>query len=250
MRQLAAALLILMAFGVTATDAEATSLDVSFTPNRLGSSTAIGFALKIGSARSPSPLTGLSLSLPAGIAYSTSALGLAECDKHRLAENGPSACPVNSRVGSGTAMVAVPFGDRVLDEKVALALFVGKTEGEEVEILYDAIGTTPVIAHLIFPGKLVSGAGGGSLLTSIPPIDTLPESPTASVISLNSKIDPASLLYATNVDGRRTLYHPRGIVLPTSCPRRGFRFSAALRFQDAATTVVHDVVACGHRDES
>jgi hypothetical protein len=249
MPRLAAVILVLVAFGLSSADAEAASLAVSFAPNRPGSSTAIGFAIKVGSSRSPSPLTGLSLSFPAGIAYSTSALGLAECDKDRLAEEGPSACPVNSRVGSGTAIVAVPFGGRVLDEKVALALFVGKTEGERVEVLYDAIGTTPVIAHLMFPGKLVSGTGGGSLLTSIPPIATLPESPTASVISLNSQIDPASLRYTANVDGRPTMYHPRGIVLPRSCPRKGFRFSAALRFQSGATKAVHDVVGCGPRSE-
>ena len=168
--------------------------------------------------------------------------------RDRLTKEGPSACPVNSRVGSGTAVVAVPFGSRILDEKVALKMFVGRTEGEEVEVLYDAVGTTPVIAHLMFPGNLVSGTGGGSLLTSIPPIGTLPEAPDASVIALNSRIDPKSLFYTASVHGRQVRYHPRGIVLPTSCPKGGYRFSAALRFQNGATTVARDVVGCGKQE--
>jgi hypothetical protein len=230
----------------SAVDAQAAGLKVGFEPKRLGSSTTIAFGFRIAAAKAPppSPLTGVSLHFPAGIAYATSALGAAECDPQLLARDGANGCPTNSRIGSGTAQVAVPFGASTLAETVKLAMFVGRTEGEQIEVLYNAIGTTPVIAHLVLPGELVSESVGGKIITSIPPIGTLPDAPDASVTSLFSEIDPKNLTYTATSHGRRIRYHPRGIVLPAVCPRGGFPFSATFSFQSGASTSARSVVRC------
>jgi hypothetical protein len=240
----AVALLVCVWLAAGAAGAQASKLKVGFEPNRLGSSTTLTFGFTIGTLERPSPLIGVSLHFPAGIAYATSSLGAAECNVRMLVHDGAKDCPTNSRIGSGTAQVTVPFGSRTLTEKVKLAIFVGRTDGEQVEVLYSATGYTPVIARLVFPGELVSESVGGRINTSIPLISTLPEAPDASVVRLESQIGPKNLLYTAISHGRHIPYHPRGIVLPGSCPHGGFVFSATFRFQDGESTRARSVVGC------
>lgn len=243
----AVALLICGWLAAGAAGAQEPKLKVGFEPNRLGSSTTLAFGFTIGTLERPSPLIGVSLHFPAGIAYATSSLGAAECNPQLLAHKGVTSCPTNSRIGSGTALVTVPFGSNTLTEKVKLTLFVGRTNGEQIEILYSASGNTPVIARLVFPGELLSESAGGKINTSIPLISTLPEAPDASVVRLESQIGPKNLLYTAVSHGRHVPYHPRGIVLPGSCPRGGFVFSATFRFQDGESSHARSVVGCPRR---
>jgi hypothetical protein len=242
----AVALLVCGCLTASAAGSQESKLKVGFEPNRLGSSTTLEFGFTIDMLTMRSPLIGVSLHFPEGIAYATSTLGAAECDPHLLAQDGARGCPTNSRIGSGTAQVTVPFGSSTLTEAVKLTMFVGRTEGEQVEVLYSVIGTTPVIAQLVFPGELVSESVGGSINTSLPLISTLPEATDASVVSFQSQIGPKNLLYTAVFHGRHVTYHPRGIVLPSFCPRGGFVFSATFHFQDGENTNARSIVDCPH----
>ena len=79
----------------TAGAAQTVTLHTSFSPNKLGASTTIGFGFQIANSNGglPSPLTGLSLHLPAGIDYVTTTLGLAICQPANLLASGLSGCP-------------------------------------------------------------------------------------------------------------------------------------------------------------
>src|SRR6202042_387449 len=89
-----------------------TALVASFSPKRLGTATTIGVAIKIDPPRqsAPAPVTQVQVAFPSDLGLATSGLGLAECDPVALEREGESACPANSRLGSGAATVGVAFG--------------------------------------------------------------------------------------------------------------------------------------------
>jgi hypothetical protein len=92
--------------------AQTATLHATFSPNRLGVSTTIGFSFQLARTDGaiPAPLTGVSLRLPPGINYLSTTLGLAICEPEVLQARGVAGCPPNSLLGSGSALVEVPFG--------------------------------------------------------------------------------------------------------------------------------------------
>ena len=85
-RAVTATLLVCCCLPATAGAAQTVTLHTSFSPDRLGASTTIGFGFQIASTSGglPSPLTGLSLHLPPGIDYVTTTLGLSICQPASL----------------------------------------------------------------------------------------------------------------------------------------------------------------------
>jgi hypothetical protein len=249
MRILAVTLSICVWCPTMASAARSAKLNMSFTPYRLGASTTIVFGFDIPDAgdSTSSPITRVDLEMPATIAYNTSTLGLARCFPERLSQQGLVGCPQNARIGLGTARVAVPLGSQTLTETVAVTTLVGNSENGHIEVLYYATGDTPVIAQFILPGELLSSATGEHMTTSIPLIPTLPGAPNVALIYFRATIGPSHLYYYAHDHGRQVRYRPRGISLPTSCPRRGFPFSATFSFQDGSSATAKDTVKCPRR---
>src|SRR5580692_519313 len=102
LRVLLAALLACCLMPAAAGAAQTVTLQTSFSPDRLGASTTIGFDFHIVSTTgaTPSPLTSVRLRLPPGIDYVTTTLGLATCTPARLLGKGLSGCSPNSRLGT------------------------------------------------------------------------------------------------------------------------------------------------------
>ncbi|MDX6610307.1 MAG: hypothetical protein QOF85_2232 [Solirubrobacterales bacterium] len=223
--------------------ARAADLHVRFVPEPSGPGIIFDFGFTI-AGKSPSPLTSVALRFPPGLSYATSALGMAECNSKRLTAMGLAGCPVNSRIGRGTATVRVPFGNGSLKETVDLTLLVGHTHGEAQEVLYYAVGTVPVISELVFRAEIGTAAAGNAMVTRIPAITTLPGSPNASVVSLDSRIDPPGLTYTRFSNHREVHYHPRGMILPSACPPRGYGFSATFRFENNTASNASSTVRC------
>jgi hypothetical protein len=230
---------------------EKVSLQTAFTPYTLGASTSIAFAFEVKSPPHtvPQPLIGINLALPEGIGAGTTRLGLATCNAHTIYEHGIDGCPPNSFVGRGEATATVPIGPALIKEKAQIGLLATASKSGHLEILYGAEGITPVYDMIVFRGEILESKPpyGEEIATFIPPIETLPEAPYASVVSMSTTIGPKHLTYYKHVHGRRVAFHPEGVELPKHCPRGGFKFSATFAFLDGAAKTVRTDVRCPAR---
>ena len=231
---------------------EQASLHASFSPNRLEASTTIafGFHLQTSTGLAPPPLTNVVLHMPAGLNYTLTTLGLSVCRPATLQADGVKGCPPNSRIGSGSALVEVPFGTGSGHEIPEIQAVVGpSTSGGNMVVLFYANGQFPVSAQLVFSGEVLSDTGvfGSQLATAVPLIPSVPNGPDVSIVDVNATIGPAGLTYYHHVHGRLRPFHPLGIGVPERCPRGGFPFSAAFVFQDGSTANAATTVPCPPR---
>ena len=115
-----------------------------------------------------------------------------------------------------------------------------------IALLFYANGHLPVSAQIVFNGLVLPAASpfGGDLAITTPLVPALPGSPNAAIVQLHSTIGPLHLTYYEHTRGKYVSYHPRGILLPRTCPRGGFRFAASFTFEDGAHTRAHAVVPC------
>jgi len=245
---LAAVLLVCCWVPASAGATQTVTLHTSFSPNKLGASTTIGFGFQIASAGGglPSPVTGLSLHLPVGIDYVSTTLGLAICQPADLLARGLSACPPNSRLGFGSALVEVPFGTGAGHEIPEIQALMGPSHNGNIVVLFYANGQSPVSAQIIFQGELISGSEslGGSLNAVIPLIPSVTNGPPVSILETQATIGPSHLTYYTHRHGKKVAFHPKGVSEPRSCPPGGFVFSADFTFLDGTSTVANSVVPC------
>jgi|HubBroStandDraft_4_1064222.scaffolds.fasta_scaffold14639_4 hypothetical protein len=228
---------------------EQASLHASFTPDRLGVSTTIsfGFHLQTPEGLAPPPLTGVTLDMPAGMNYTLTTLGLSICQPATLQAQGIKGCSPNSRLGSGNALVEVPFGTGAGHEIPEIQAVSGPpSPNGDMVVLFYANGQTPVFAQLVFQGEVLpdSGPFGSQLATSVPLIPSVPNGPDVSIVNVNATIGPSGLTYYKHVHGRRVSFHPLGIGVPEHCPRGGFPFSASFVFQDGSQASATATVPC------
>jgi hypothetical protein len=245
---LTAALVVLASVAPVAGAAETVKLYTSFSPERLGASTTIGFGFDLASSDGglPSPLQSVSLSLPVGLNYLTSTLGLAICQPAALLARGLSGCSANSRLGFGSAYVEVPFGQDSGHEIPRIDALMGPPHNGNIVVLFYADGREPVYAQIVFDGELVAGSQqvGGSLDAAVPLIPSVSGGPPVSIVRVRTTIGPAHLTYHERVHGHTVSFHPVGVSLPARCPRGGFRFSARFTFQDATSASAASTVSC------
>jgi hypothetical protein len=231
--------------------AETASLHASFSPDRLGASTTIGFSfhLTADGGGLPAPLSTISLTLPPGIDYLSTTLGLSICKPAVLALRGPGGCPPNSRLGSGSALVEVPFGSGAGKEIPEIQAVMGPPAHDNIVVLFYANGLSPILAQIVMQAELVAGSDTlpGRLETQVPLIASVPGGPPVSILSVTAKIGPAGLTYYERRHGHRVAFHPRGVAVPQRCPRGGFRFSARFTFTDATTAATSYSVPCPPR---
>lgn len=249
---LACACLLASAPASDAADQEVT-LRTTFAPDRLRTPTTIEFGFRIRSTipgRAPSPVTSMSLYLPAGMGLATSTLGLAQCEPSTLGERGPEGCPANAQVGDGTAQAEMIVGDETIDESATIHALLGPPAGENERVLFYVEAVSPVDAHFVFPSQILPATGryGGRLETTVPLIPTWTDGPDISLISFSSTIGPRGLTYYRHVRDRIVPFHPRGIGVPAHCPREGFPFRAEFTFQDATRASATSAVPCPARE--
>jgi hypothetical protein len=223
-------------------------LTAALSPERLGQGTTIifGFTIATTTGQVPSPLTSIDLYYPANLGIGTSGLGLETCSAAVLEAHGPGGCPSQSQMGYGKGLVEVPFGPEVLRETAQTSIFMAHIQEGHIGLLFYAEGHSPVFAQIIFHGLVLPASNpfGGDLDTTIPLVPTLPGAPNAAVVQLRSTIGPLHLTYFEHTRGKYLPYHPRGIVLPLTCPRGGFHFSASFSFEDDSHASAHTAVPC------
>ena len=243
-----ASLSVSAASALAAGETEQASLHAAFSPNKLGQSTTIsfGFHLQTASGLAPPPLTGVVLHMPAGMNYTLTTLGLAICQQAVLQAQGVNGCSPNSRVGSGSALVEVPFGTGAGHEIPEIQAVVGPPNNGNMVVLFYANGQTPVFAQLVFTGEVLpaSGVFGSELSTSVPLIPSVPNGPDVSIVNVNATIGPSGLTYYKHVHGKLKPFHPLGIGVPEHCPSGGFPFSALFTFNDGSQASASTTVPC------
>lgn len=215
-------------------------ISAKFTPEHLAAATTISFGFRIATAPSaPAALQRIEIAYPRTLGFATSGLGVAACSPEALETLGPAACPPDSRIGHGSALVEIRVGPELVEETVALALFAGPSPDGYLHLLVYASGRAPVIADVLLRGVLLPG----HIDIVVPPIPSLPEAPYVAVSRMQLTLG-GDLTYYEQVGGRRIAYRPPGVELPSDCPRGGFRFGARFAFLDGARASARTAVAC------
>jgi hypothetical protein len=220
---------------------QSASIDTVFTPERLGAPTTVslGFQINTPAGQIPSPLTGVVFHYPSNLGIATSELGVASCPVAPLEAHGPSICPPNSRMGSGSAFVEIPVGGEVQTETASIVLLAGPSPDGFVHLLLSATGLSPVIARIVIPSLLLAG----EIKLAVPLVQSLPGGPDVSFSRLRLTLG-GNLTYYERRGNRMIAYKPKSILLPKQCPRGGFRFSATFSFLDGTHARAQQAVAC------
>lgn len=252
-RRTFAALLAVLALGccsaaATAAAAAGVKLDVGLSPEKLGAGTtvSVGFQIATPGSELPPPLTEFNVRLPAGMGLAATTLGLGTCVNETLLQSGPSSCPQDAAMGSGTAVAYAYLGSELVSEPANLSIFMGQSVGEKTTMLYYFDGKVPVIAPLVFPSAFLSPGNSpiSELRTVLPLIPGLPGTPDASIVNMQVKIGPSNLVYTKRVGGKTVRYKPIGMSIPGHCPSGGFLFSADFHFQDGTSATASKSVPC------
>jgi hypothetical protein len=223
-------------------------LGASFIPERLGRSTTLEFSFSFSAptGQVPPPLTQIELRYPNNLGLSLSGLGLATCTVGILEVSGPSGCPPDSVMGYGAALTGIVLGTTIITENAPITILRSPNQQGHLAVLFAAEGTTPVDTRIVFPGLLLPAPApfGGQVSVGVPLVPTLPGAPYISVIRLHATLGPRKVTYYEPLDGRTLAYRPKGILLPGSCPRGGFPFTAQFSFLEGSVSNAHTAVRC------
>jgi hypothetical protein len=223
-------------------------LGATLTPERLGQGTTIGFSFQIDAPAGeiPAPLTGVNLRYPENLGVATSGLGLATCSVARVEAFGPNHCPADSVMGSGSAIAEFPIGPKIARESASVSIFRAPDENGQIALLLYVTAMNPVGVQIALPSLLLPAAApfGGSVQIGVPLVPSFPDSAYVAVVQLTATLGPLGITYYERLQGRTIAYHPRGLLLPDSCPRGGFPFAAALSFADGSTASARTAVPC------
>jgi hypothetical protein len=226
-------------------------LHAAFDPYRLDRRTTLQFefAFSAPAGEDPSPLIEMQLRYPRGINFFLNDLGTRRCSLSVLEASGPRGCPPNSAMGYGVVQTGVVIGDTPVQESSPITILRAPERDGHLALLFFAEGREPVVTNVIFSGLLLSAREpfGGKVQIGVPLVETLPGGPYVSVLHLHATIGPKHLTYYHKVDGVSLAFAPQGLLLPPSCPRADFPFSAIFAFSDGTVARANTTVPCPPR---
>jgi hypothetical protein len=221
---------------------------------RLGDPTSVSVDLRLDPTLPPA--TEFRLLTPAGLTLSDSRLGTATCRSSATEITrvmGPvrqHPCPANSLLGSGKATAGLLLDPgRPLFGAALIELHAGPSVADKPGLLIMANTYNPARMQLTYAGYLYVAppAFGLGLAILVTPIPHPPFGAPVALSTLQLTVGQSSIKYYRLRHGRRESYHPGGIPLPDSCPTKGFRFRAIIRFTDSSRRAVDAVVPCPPR---
>lgn len=221
-------------------------LHATFTPKHLGRPATVGLDIKVVAAGAlPPPLAELSVRYPTGLGIALSGVGIDTCSAQRLESSGPKACPADSLMGTGSALTTLQIGPQILHEKTTVTVVRAPERNGHMAMFIYAAGSEPVIARAVFIGELLPAHQpfGGRIRITIPPIAALPGQ-YIGIERLHLVLAPPRLTYYERIHNKTITYHPKGIPLPTACPRGGFPFSATVVFLNGLEARADTRVPC------
>lgn len=241
-------MLAVAVFPSLACAAPGVALRARLQPETLGGSTTVSISFQIAASggQAPPPLSSFAISLPTGMGFAATTLGVATCSEAALLAGGAAACPRDSVMGSGSALVEAPFGAQTVYETAQSSIFMSQSVDGHTTMLLYFDGLTPVIAAFVLQTEIVPGESSFSSVLdgAIPQIPTTFGAADISMRSLHAIIGPSHLLYYKRVHGRTVAYRPVGLNVPEMCPRSGFLFAGQFDFQDGDHVTARSIVAC------
>jgi hypothetical protein len=182
----------------------------------------------------PAPVRRTVLRFPAGLSIAIPLLR--SCSPTRLRARGPSACPRQSRLGGGSALVETHPASQTISEHVALSAFVGPPRRLQPTVELLGQGQTPLDLRLVVGGTVQAGPPpyGEQLVLNIPPIPTLALEPDASLAELSLTVGA----------GPGAEERANAIVMPRHCPAGGFPFAGEFTYADGSTGTATTTVPC------
>jgi hypothetical protein len=240
--------LLCLSLVATAPAMQLVKLDPSFTPYRLGAAATINLDLQIQAppGQIPSALTEVEVRYPQNLGFALRGLGLAVCSPAMLEQTGASGCPANSIMGSGSATAELRFGPQLVTENASISIARAPDQEGHIALLLYASGPSPVNTQILSPAQLLptSPPFGGRLNMQLPIIPSLPGAADIAIVSLDVTIGPQGLTYYERAQGITLAYTPKGIPLPKTCPRGGFRFAARFSFLDGSHPEARSTLPC------
>lgn len=194
----------------------------------------------------PSPIEHVNVFGPAGVTLDLQ--GSTICNEEALKRIGSSACPANSKAGSGGGEGIYQLGQEVVKEHYTLELFLSDNRPGHVRLLAFLVGHTPVSIEIVFGGSVIRGPSpyGLGFSLNVPLIKVLPEASDASATSAYITLGAKGATYFKKVHGKRKKLKVRGIILPKHCPRGGWPVASQFSFQDGSTVMAKRTVRCPH----
>jgi hypothetical protein len=227
-------------------------LSAHVSPEQLGRPTSISLNMNFSTEPEvlPAPLKRLAVRYPNNLGIAISGLGIETCSAAILEARGPTGCPIDSVMGYGSALGEIPFGPEVIKEWAKLTVVRAADINGHIALLFDAQGLSPVVANIVLSGVLVPARPpyGGVIGVEVPLVPSLPEAPDVAVVKIIATLGPAAgLVYTEHVGGKTVSYRPKGILLPSHCPRGGFSFADTATFVDGTSSSAHTRVPCPTR---
>jgi hypothetical protein len=220
----------------------------------LGSATAVDIRLHIDPRRTSAPLSEVRFAYPRSLGIVSSGLGLAACarpeaDFGKVLITAPrlGGCSPNAVMALGTARALVRLSDgQEILEYASVTLLSGTIEGGRLNLVVYIDGERPFGAKLLFAGA-VRGARapyGGELAVRLPAVPGLEDLATVYLVNMRLSIGSPAIRYYERRGDRRVAYRPEGVLLPTTCPARGFRFRLRVGFVDGSSRSATSVTPC------
>jgi len=221
----------------------------------LGSATAVDVAVQVDRSVQRKPLDEVRFAYPRGLGVVSSGLGLAACtrpqtDFAKVLISAPrlGGCPPNSVMAIGTAwaLVQLTNGGQVIPEYATVTLLSGALEQGHLGLVVYVDGQHPFGAKLAFAGEVRDAPApyGGELTVRLPAIPGIEDLATIYLVSMRLTIGSHAIRYYERRGGRTVAYHPEGVLLPSRCPRRGFRFRVRVGFVDGSSRTATSVTPC------
>jgi hypothetical protein len=227
------------------------TLRASFRPDRLGEPTNLSAVASFGSSMPGplSPVTSVTTFGPAGMSIDVHGAGICTAGVKRMRELGPTACPLDSRLGFGRASGLIEIAGGLVPEPLTLELFLAPAEHGRLAMLIYAAGTSPAIEQLAALGTEVRAPKpyGLGLSIAVPIVPSLPGAAPGWVENVLVSLGSANAAYYRTIHGRKRLVHVRGVTVPRSCPHGGFPIKAELAFADGSSTEARTAIPCPSR---
>jgi hypothetical protein len=174
----------------------------------------------------PTPLTSLTVHLPAGVGGSSA--GFPTCPLSVLQNREPEKCPKGSLAGPlGKVTMWMAFGSQFVEEQATLQAYFGSNE----EIYFWLEGVSPAAIEILMSATYLpdSSPYGRALTFEIPLIETVPGAPYASITALTLGLG------ASYDKGGTETY---SVTIPQECPTGNFAWAADATFNGESSKPV------------